>query len=188
VRPPPFLPEVVDGDERFVRDRTTELVYHRAHNRVLYADTDRSGIVYHANYLRYFELGRASLMRDVGFPYAEVEQSGFVYPIVDLRLRYHQPLAYDDPMWIHTRPAALERVRVRFDYVIVHAESGALVCRGHTLHCALNAKGRPTAVDPITVKTWETFPNALTADPADPTDPAEPTDRAGPDAPPRNAR
>lgn len=163
MRPKPFVPEQHDSDARFVRDRTTGQVYHRVFNRALYADTDRSGIVYHSNYLRYCELGRATLMRDVGFPYAEVEAAGYVYPIVDLALRYYQPLHYDSPMWIHTRPADLERVRVRFEYVIVHAETLALVCVGHTLHCALNAKGVPVAVDPITVKTWQTFPNAVRA-------------------------
>ncbi len=161
MRPEPFAPRIYNGDERFVRDETTGWIYHRVFNRALYADTDRSGIVYHANYLRYFELGRASLMRDVGFPYAEIEDSGYVYPIVDLALKYFQPLVYDSPMWIHTRPADLERVRVKFEYVILHAETADLVCKGHTQHCALNAKGVPTAVDPITVKTWKTFPNTI---------------------------
>ena len=160
MRPRPFLPEsLADHPGRgFVRDQTSGTVWHRVHHRVLYADTDRSGVVYHAHYLRYFELGRASLMREVGFPYREVEESGYVYPIVDLAIRYHTPLGYDSPMWVHTQPAQLERVRVTFEYTITHAESGALVCRGHTCHCALNAKGVPVAVDPRTVEMWKVFP------------------------------
>lgn len=163
MKPAPFVPVVYNGDKRFIKDETSGLVYHQVFNRVLYADTDRSGIVYHANYLRYFELGRASLMRDVGFPYSQVEDSGYIYPIVDLGLKYFLPLEYDSPMLIHTRPAELERVRVRFEYIITHAETNELVCMGHTLHCALNKKGKPTAVDPITVKTWETFPDPVGA-------------------------
>lgn len=158
MRPKPFLPEIYDGDDRFVRDRTTRKVFHRVFDRVLYADTDRSGVVYHANYLRYFELGRASLMRAVGFPYASVEEAGYVYPVVELGLKYHHPLSYDCPIWIHTRPEDLERVRIRFEYLITHADTGALVCHGFTLHCALNRKGTPTAVDPITVEAWKAFP------------------------------
>ena len=92
--------------------------------RILYADTDRSAVVYHANYLRYFEFGRASLMRDAAYPYKEIEESGYVYPIIDLGIQFYEPLYYDDPMWIHTRPAELERVKLRFDYVITHAETG----------------------------------------------------------------
>src|SRR3974377_1402066 len=64
LKPKPFKPELLDSDERYVRDQTTGLVWHRCLNRTLYADTDRSSVVYHSNYLRYFEFGRASLMRD----------------------------------------------------------------------------------------------------------------------------
>jgi acyl-CoA thioester hydrolase len=157
MKPKPFLPEPL-ADSRFVRDRTTGRVWHRSANRTLYAETDRSAVVYHANYLRYFELGRASLMRDAAYTYKEIEESGFVYPIIDLGIEFFQPLHYDDPMWIHTRPGELERVRLRFEYTITHAESGVLVCRGYTRHCALNRAGRPVAVDPRTVHLWKHFP------------------------------
>ena len=161
MKPKPFLPEAYKMDERFVRDRTTGLVWHRTPYRVLYADTDRSQVVYHSNYLRYFEVGRASLMRDVAYPYKAIEESGYVYPIYDLGLSFYQPLAYDDVMHIHTRPVNLERVRLQFDYVITHAEKGNLVCTGFTKHCAANAAGRPVAVDPKTVRLWQTFPDPL---------------------------
>jgi acyl-CoA thioester hydrolase len=157
MKPKPFLPEPL-GDARFVRDRTTGLVWHRCPNRTLYADTDRSSVVYHANYLRYFEMGRASLMRDAAYPYREIEENGYVYPVIDLGLQFFQPLRYDDPMWIHTRPGELERVRLRFEYTVTQAESGVLVCRGYTRHCALNRAGRPVAVDPKTVHLWKSFP------------------------------
>lgn len=145
-------------DTLYVRDRQTGLCWHRCMNRILYADTDRSAVVYHANYLRYFEFGRASLMRDAAYPYKEIEDSGYVYPIIDLGIQFYEPLYYDDPMHIHTRPVDLERVKLRFDYVITHAESGALVCKGFTKHCALSASGKPTAVDLKTVQLWRSFP------------------------------
>ena len=158
MKPKPFKPERLDSDERYVRDQTTGLVWHRCLNRTLYADTDRSSVVYHSNYLRYFEFGRASLMRDAAYPYREVEEDGFVYPIIETAIQFYLPLHYDDPMWIHTRPAELERVRLRFDYVITHADTGHLVCKGFTRHCALNAAGRPVSVDPKSVLLWKNFP------------------------------
>ncbi len=157
MRPPPFDP-VPCEDDRYARDSTTGQIYHRVRHRVLYADTDRSGVVYHSNYFRYFEKGRASFMRDVGYPYAQVEASGYVYPVVELGLRFFAPLVYDDEMWIHTRPTDLERVRVKFEYVITHAVSGERICRGFTQHCAANERGVPVAVDPATVKAWKSFP------------------------------
>ena len=161
MRPQPFDPEPHQGDERFVLDRSGGQVWHRVFHRVLYADTDRSQVVYHAHYLRYFEMGRAGLMRTVGFPYRAVEESGYVYPIVDLAVRFHQPLYYDDPMWVYTRPSERDRVTVRFEYVITHGETGAVLCVGHTRHCALGKTGLPTFVDEMTVKMWEQFPKPL---------------------------
>jgi len=126
--------------------------------RTLYIDTDRADVVYHANYLRYFEFGRASLMRDAAYPYKEIEASGYVYPIIDLAITFFSPLGYDDPMFIHTRPGEKERIKLRFDYIITHAESGMAICKGFTKHCALNSRRKPTAIDSRTLTLWQSFP------------------------------
>lgn len=158
MRPKPFIPEPLDGNRSYVRDRGTGLVWHQCRLRTLYADTDRSQVVYHANYLRYFEFGRASLMREAAYPYREIEESGFVYPIISTGLDYFRPLRYDDAMMIHTRPGKIERVKLRFDYVITHDPTGDIVCTGFTQHCAVNAKGIPVGIDDKTVRLWEIFP------------------------------
>ena len=158
MRPKPFVPECIDDDSPYVRDKTGGLVWHQCTLRTLYADTDRSQVVYHSNYLRYFEFGRASLMRDAAYAYREIEESGFVYPIISTGLDYYRPLHYDDLMRIYTRPGTLERVKLRFDYVITHDPSGDIVCTGYTRHCAVNAKGTPVAVDDKTVHLWQIFP------------------------------
>ena len=133
-------------------------MWHRCDYRVLYADTDRSQVVYHANYLRYFELGRASLMREAGYPYKDVEASGFVYPIIEIGLNYYSALEYDDAVRVYTRPGLLERVRLQFDYVITHAQTDDTVCIGFTRHCATNGAGVPVGIDAITLKLWQHFP------------------------------
>ena len=158
MKPLPFSPEPVDKDERFVRDKTGGLVWHRCQTRTLYADTDRSQIVYHANYLRYFELGRATLMRDAAYSYKDIEDSGYVYPIIEMGVNFYFPLFYDDPLWIYTRPAELQRVKLKFDYVITHGDTGMLICRGFTRHCALSKAGRPVGVDERTRELWKLFP------------------------------
>ncbi len=158
MRPKAFKPKREEGSESFVRDETTGMVWHRCRHRTLYIDTDRSEVVYHSNYLRYFELGRTSLMREVAYPYREIEKSGYVYPIIDLGINFFKPLYYDDPFWIHTRPVELERVKLRFDYIITHLETGDIICKGFTRHCAINTDGKPVAVDEKTVHLWKTFP------------------------------
>ena len=158
MKPKPFLPEALEGDPRYVREQTQGLAWHQCAYRTLYADTDRSGVVYHANYLRYFEVGRTSLMRDAAYPYREIEESGFVYPIIQVGLDYFSPLRYDDPMVIYTRPGDLERVKLQFNYVITHGRTGNIVCKGFTRHCATNEAGIPVGVDERTLLLWDNFP------------------------------
>ncbi len=158
MRPKPFKPEVPDENRPYVKDITTGLFWHRTGHRTLYADTDRSQVVYHANYLKFFEQGRASLMRDVAYSYREIEESGYIYPIIEIHADYFAPLYYDDCMWIHTRPATLARVKLQFDYVITSRDYDKIICKGYTRHCATNASGVPVGVDDKTVRVWTEFP------------------------------
>jgi acyl-CoA thioester hydrolase len=156
VKPRAFSPVAV-ADGRHATDAATGLKWHASENRVLYADTDRSGVVYHSNYLRYFEMGRAALMRDWGHTYREIEEAGYVYPIVDAALKYENYLRYDELMRIYTRPARIERVKLTFDYVILSADTGKVACRGHTTHCCLNRDFAPVAVDPRSARLFADY-------------------------------
>ncbi len=82
MRPKPFIPEILVDHPSHVKDQNSGIIWHRSQMRTLYVDTDRSQVVYHANYLRYFEFGRAELMRDFKYPYKQIEASGYVYPII----------------------------------------------------------------------------------------------------------
>lgn len=114
-RPGPFVPPV--------DLRRLEPV---ARVRVLYADTDKMGIAYHAAYLRYLELARVELIRSTGMPYTELERQGLGLPLTDLAVHYRSPARYDDQMTIHIGLSALSRVRVHFDYrIMVHAHDRA---------------------------------------------------------------
>ena len=97
MRPKPFRPQPLENPS-FVRDATGGLVWFRCEMRTLYIDTDRSQVVYHSNYLKYFEFARASLMRETKYPYKQIEEDGFVYPIIKTELNYYSPLYYDDLM------------------------------------------------------------------------------------------
>ncbi len=158
MKPKPFVTRAFDDSPIYVKDTISNTIWHCCELRTLYADTDRSQVVYHANYLKYFEYGRATLMRDVAYPYREIEESGYVYPIIKVDIDYYRPLYYDDAMLIHTRPTHLERVRLQFDYVITHKASNDIVCKGITRHCAVNSKGTPVEVDEKTSRLWNVFP------------------------------
>jgi acyl-CoA thioester hydrolase len=158
MRPKPFIPELLPDHPNHVTDLNNGKIWHRSKMRVLYVDTDRSQVVYHANYLRYFEFGRSELMRGANYPYKQIEESGYIYPIIKTELNYYTPLFYDDLMYIHTRPAQLELVKLQFDYLITRAEDGEVICTGFTRHCAVNSKGIPVEVDKKTITLWDLFP------------------------------
>ncbi len=157
MRPKPFVPELQEPP-CYVRDVKSGLLWHRCEMRTLYADTDRSQVVYHANYLKYFEFGRASLMRQLNYPYKQIEESGYIYPIIKTELNYYTPLFYDDLFYIHTRPTTMELVKLQFDYLLTKAEGGEILCTGFTRHCAVNGRGIPVEIDEKTIRLWQAFP------------------------------
>ncbi len=98
------------------------VLFPQARVRVLYADTDRMGIVYHASYLRYLELARVELIRSAGLAYADFERRGVGLPVTEIAVRYIAPALYDDFMTIHAGVSLLTQVRVHFQYrIVVHA-------------------------------------------------------------------
>ena len=112
--------------------------------RVRYAETDRMGVVYYANYFVWFEVGRTEWLRDSGWSYREMEADGSVaLPVIEAHCDYRQSARYDDVLEIRTRATLLTPVRVRFDYEIVRTSDDVIAATGHTVHAALDAGGRP---------------------------------------------
>lgn len=117
--------------------------------RVLYADTDQMGVVYHGNYLRFFEAGRAELMRSQGYTYQALERDGFMLPVVEATAHYKAPARYDDVLVIRTRVADVRRASFGFQYAVVRDSDGKLLCTGRTLHACIASDGRPTKLPPV---------------------------------------
>ncbi|MBM9514122.1 acyl-CoA thioesterase [Desulfogranum marinum] len=120
----------------------------RTNYRVIYGDTDAAGVVYNANYLRYFEIGRTEMMRAWAIPYSQVEQMGCVLPITESYIRFKAPARYDDLLTIATSLVEVKRVSCRFHYAIYRTEEGGreqLLVRGFTSLACINAEGRLTA-------------------------------------------
>jgi acyl-CoA thioester hydrolase len=114
-----------------------------SHVRVRYAETDQMGIVYYANYLVWFEVGRTELLRSLGWSYREMEDEGIGLPVIEASCLYHRPARYDDELEIRTKGTLLSAVRMQFDYEIMRNPGGELIVSGRTLHAAVNGDGRP---------------------------------------------
>jgi acyl-CoA thioester hydrolase len=115
----------------------------RTRVRVRYAETDRMGVVYYANYLVWFEVGRTEWLRDSGWSYCEMERDGISLPVIEAHCEYRQPARYDDQIEISTRATLLTPVRIRFDYEVRRAGGDLVIAAGHTIHAALDSTGRP---------------------------------------------
>lgn len=103
--------------------------------RVRYAETDQMGVVYHANYLVWFEVGRVELIRQMGLDYSRLEQEeGCLIAVVEATARYKAPARYDDELVVHTRLSGVRGSVIRFGYRIVRAADGLLLCEGATTH------------------------------------------------------
>jgi acyl-CoA thioester hydrolase len=115
---------------------------HRLEIRVRYGDTDAMGIVYYANYLRWFEMGRTEMMRHLGIAYKEIEEEGVYLPVSEVFCKYHRPAKYDDVLTIETRIDFLKKVSMQFSYRIVRVQDGAELVSGTTLHGFTDRKGK----------------------------------------------
>jgi acyl-CoA thioester hydrolase len=111
--------------------------------RVRYAETDRMGVVYYANYLVWFEVGRTEWLRETGWTYRQMEHEGVSLPVIEAHCEYRQPARYDDEIDIRTRATLLTPIRLRFDYELVRAADGTVAASGHTIHAALDTAGKP---------------------------------------------
>ena len=106
--------------------------------RVRYAETDQMGVVYHANYLVWFEVGRVELMRSLGLEYRRLEEEfGCLISVVEAQARYKLPARYDDELVIRTGISALRGSIIRMRYEVVRAADGALLATGETTHMAV---------------------------------------------------
>ncbi|HEX7228141.1 MAG TPA: thioesterase family protein [Candidatus Binatia bacterium] len=124
--------------------------------RVIYGDTDQMGVVYYANYLRWFERGRGELLRSSGIPYTTIERRGMHFPVAELSCRYFRPAHYDDLIVIDTRITSVNRASLTFTYRITReTEALLLLASGSTKHACVDGQGRIMRIQDDLLKALE---------------------------------
>src|SRR6266404_4327558 len=117
--------------------------WHEALLRMRYAETDKMGVVYHANYLVWFEIGRTEFCRARGFSYRDMEENENSFLVVaESYCRYKAPAYYDDELIVRTRVTELRRRSLRFGYEILRASDGTVIAEGETGHVVTDGNGR----------------------------------------------
>jgi acyl-CoA thioester hydrolase len=111
------------------------------HIRVRYAETDRMGLLHHANYLVYFEQARTELLRDVGYSYRDLEDKGFLLVLTKIEVRYKRPAYYDDMLTIVTTVEKTTGVRIDHRYEV--RKGSELIAEGNTTLACIDREGSP---------------------------------------------
>jgi acyl-CoA thioester hydrolase len=99
-------------------------------------DCDPAGIVWHGNHAKYFELARAALMQGIGYSYLQMAESGYTWPVIDYWVRYVKPLRFGQRITVEARMLEWQ-FRLKIAYAVRDADSGARLCRGHTVQVAV---------------------------------------------------
>jgi acyl-CoA thioester hydrolase len=112
--------------------------------RVRYAETDRMGLLHHANYFVYFEMARTEMLRRRGISYREIEDSGHLLVIIDIGCKFKRPAHYDDLLTIRTKVAKVTHVKIVHHYEVLR--DGVLLAEGHSTIACVDRQGRPQAL------------------------------------------
>ena len=117
---------------------------------VRYAETDMMGIVYHANYLPWFEVGRTTLLKEIGVPYRKLEEEGFRLPVLEVSAKYLRPAVYDDTLEIITTLRERPLLRIYLEYEVRRGDE--ILATGTTVHAFVDRVGRPVRPPPWAVE------------------------------------
>ena len=127
----------------FTEDDTLFEEWHETTLRVRYSETDRMGVVYHANYLVWFEIGRTEFCRSRGFSYRDMEENSNAFLVVaESYCRYKAPAQYDDELIVRTHVTELRRRSVRFGYEIMRTSDNQIIAEGETGHVVTDDQSR----------------------------------------------
>lgn len=112
-------------------------------HRVRYADTDKMGVVYHARYFEWFEAARTEMLRDAGFPYQKIEESGMYLPVIEANCKYFHPVVYDELVTIKTILQSFTKAKLWLTYEVTLDHSDLPKAEGFTIHCYTREDGKP---------------------------------------------
>ncbi len=114
--------------------------------RVIFGDTDQAHVVYHANYLRWFEAARCEFLRARGLPYTQMMTRGVHFPVTEAYLRYRRPARFEDELEVVAHVSEVRGATLRFDYAIHRLGEQEALCEGYTYHACCDDQGRPQRI------------------------------------------
>ncbi|SNS90295.1 acyl-CoA thioester hydrolase [Anaerovirgula multivorans] len=115
----------------------------RCEIRVRYQETDQMGVVYHGNYFTWFEIGRTTFLREMGYSYKDLEKENIMLPVVEVKCNYKEPARYDDEIIVEAKIKELKGIRITFEYNIIRKLDEKLLATGTTIHAFVDTNLKP---------------------------------------------
>lgn len=144
----------------FIERRKNMRVYETT-IRVRYAETDQMGIVYHSNYIIWFEIGRTDWFRQIGQDYKSLEEKNILLPVIGVNCQYRKSALYDDLVIIRTYLKELKGVRLTFHYEILRKEGRELLAEGESQHAFVDKDQRPVRLKKEFPELWDILQNTM---------------------------
>lgn len=111
-------------------------------DKVRFVETDMMGVVHHANYLRWFEMGRVAYLRACGISLGELMESGIIFPITEVNVKYKNSCTFDDEFEVQVKMSAFNKAKMEFTYKVIRLRDNAIAVEGHTRNVFTDQEGR----------------------------------------------
>lgn len=129
--------------------------------RVRYKETDKMGVVHHSNYYVYFEVGRTEFMREMGLSYKEMEDMGYMMPVIETHCYYKHPVGYDDEIIVTTKMGKFKGARIVLEYEIKKKDYNTLIVYGSTVHAITDSNLKPINIKKACPEIYKKFMGCL---------------------------
>jgi len=122
------------------------MFYHKEYIRPRYEETDQMGVIYHGNYITWFEQARSGYFRALGYPYKQLEDEGYWIPVIEVGCKYIAPAKYDEEVYVKTSIEMFKGVRIQLRYEVYDASNDNLLVEGFTKHATTDKQLRPLSL------------------------------------------
>lgn len=117
-------------------------------DKVRFVETDMMGVVHHANYLRWFEMGRVAYLRACGISLGELMAADIIFPITEVQVKYKSSCTFDDDFEVQTTMSAFNKAKMDFSYKVIRLRDGAVAVEGHTRNVFTDKEGHIVRLEP----------------------------------------
>lgn len=131
------------------------MTYYEETIRVRYSETDAMGVVYHANYLVWMEIGRTEYLRALGFPYSEMESKDILVPVINVDINYLKPAVYDDEVIVTTKLESFGRSKCEFSYSMRRKSDDAIIVKATSKHAFTDRNIKPVNIKKVLPELWD---------------------------------